>query len=156
MIEIIDVLEKRQYLPFLRSLFSEYAESLEFDLDFQDFEMELSSLPGKYSSPGGALLLALLNGSPVGCVAMHPLSEDIVEMKRLYVNPSFRSFSIGRELAEKLIDLARSSGFSFMRLDTMDTMKSAIALYISLGFREIPPYCYNPIPGALYLELKLD
>ncbi len=156
MLEIIDVLEKRQYLPFLRSLFSEYAESLEFDLDFQDFEMELSSLPGKYSSPGGALLLALLNGSPAGCVAMRPLSEDIVEMKRLYVNPSFRGFSIGRELAEKLIDLARSSGFSFMRLDTMDTMKSAIALYTSLGFREIPPYCYNPIPGAFYLELKLD
>ena len=148
MLEIIDVLEKRQYLPFLKSLFSEYAGSLEFDLDFQDFETELSSLPGKYSSPGGALLLALFKGSPAGCGAMHPCSGDVLEMKRLYVNPYFQGLSIGRKLAEKLIELARSSGFSFIKLDNVVTMTSEIALYNSPGFREIPPHCSNPVPGA--------
>lgn len=81
-------------------------------------------------------------------VAMHPCSGDVLEMKRLYVNPYFQGLSIGRKLAEKLIELARSSGFSFIKLDTVATMTSEIALYNSPGFREIPPHCSNPVPGA--------
>jgi len=42
-----------------------------------------------------------------------------------------------------------------MRLDTVPGMDSARSLYERLGFREIPPYRPNPIPGALFLELEL-
>ena len=76
-------------------------------------------------------------------------------MKRLYVRPRFRGFGLGRALAEALLEQARSAGYSAMLLDTLDDMESARELYETLGFEEIPPYYFNPIPGAHYLKADL-
>ena len=138
-----------------RTLFREYADSLEFDLDFQDFDRELSSLPGAYAEPRGRLLLAFADNRPVGCIALRPLSQEIGEMKRLYVRPGFRRFGLGRVLAETLIENARSIGYTRMRLDTTPSMAAARRLYQTLGFVDIPPYCFNPLEGACYMELEL-
>jgi ribosomal protein S18 acetylase RimI-like enzyme len=156
MLEIIEAVGKDLYLDAVRELFTEYADSLDFDLDFQDFQTELDSLPGKYAPPGGTILLALSDGKAAGCVAMRSLSKEVSEMKRLFIRPQYRGCAMGRELAKAIIDQARSAGYSAMRLDTIDTMGSAISLYRSLGFREIPAYCYNPLPGALFFELNLQ
>ena len=59
-------------------------------------------------------------------------------------------------LWEATIAAARGIGYERMRLDTVPSMARARSLYRALGFTEIPPYCYNPIPGAAFLELTLD
>jgi len=139
-----------------RELFLEYAQSLGFSLCFQSFDKELAELPGDYAPPRGRLLLAQQEGQLAGCVALHPLSNEICEMKRLYLRPQFRGQGLGRKLADAIISEARSIGYTAIRLDTVEpVMKDAVAMYRRLGFQEIAPYCANPIAGALYMELKL-
>jgi len=139
-----------------RELFLEYAQSLGFSLCFQNFDQELAGLPGDYAPPEGRLLLAEYEGLLAGCVALHKLEPGICEMKRLYLRPQFRGKGLGRLLAERIIAGARQIGYRSMRLDTVEpVMKDAVAMYRKLGFKEIAPYCTNPMAGALYMELQL-
>ena len=143
------------YLDEVRMLFEEYEAELDFDLCFQNFQAELDGLPGAYTPPEGCLLLAKHEGRAAGCVALHKLEEGICEMKRLYVRPAFRGRKIGRLLTEAVIGQARGLGYDALRLDTVPSMERAQALYAQLGFREIAPYCLNPIEGAFYMERDL-
>ena len=139
-----------------RELFLEYAQSLGFSLCFQNFDKELAELPGDYAPPAGRLLLAEFDGEIAGCVALHKLDAAICEMKRLYLRPQFRGKGLGRLVAEKIIMEARQIGYERMRLDTVEpVMKDAVAMYRRFGFKEIAPYCPNPNPGVLYMELQL-
>jgi putative acetyltransferase len=102
------------------------------------------------------LFLAEFEGQMAGCVALHPLQAEICEMKRLYLRPSFRGKGLGRVLVERIIAEARQVGYKRMRLDTVEpVMKDAVAMYRKLGFREIAPYCKNPVLGAIYMEVEL-
>ena len=143
-----------------RELMREYARGLGIDLCFQNFEQELAMLPGEYAGPSGRLLLAFVDDEVAGCGAFRALADvdhaNACEMKRLYVRPAFRRFGLGRLLAQALIDDARRAGHSTMLLDTLDDMESARGLYASLGFEEVAPYYYNPIPGAHYLKVDLE
>ena len=146
-------------LEAARHLFVEYADSLGINLDFQDFEHELATLPGDYAAPRGTLLLAIVDGAIAGCCALRPFDAsdypNAAEMKRLYVRKAFRGFGLGRELAEATLNAARERGYDHVLLDTLDDMESARALYTDLGFEEIPPYYHNPMAGAHYLKANL-
>lgn len=147
-------------LDATREIMREYADSLGIDLCFQNFEAELATLPGEYAEPGGALMLAYVDGELAGCGAFRPMADvdyaNACEMKRLYVRRAFRRFGLGRVIAEALMNAAVGAGYSAMLLDTLDDMEAARELYSSLGFETIPPYYYNPIPGAHYLKADLQ
>lgn len=172
-LQLIHVAEPDQ-LEHARRLFQEYADSLPFDLSFQNFEKELADLPGKYAPPSGCIILALDAAlSPLdvgllddwrffdekrvaGCVAMRPIGKSICEMKRLFVRPDFHGVGIGRALVSAIISAAAERGYDRMRLDTAPFMNSAIGLYRKFGFVEIDAYCQNPVEGAIFMELKLQ
>ena len=148
-----------------RALFVEYAAWLDVDLCFQGFAQELATLPGAYAPPAGRLLLAGEPGVAFGCIALRPLEwrddplpdpvPEIGEVKRLYVQPAHRNGGWGHRLAAALVDEARTIGYRELKLDTLEWMTAARALYARLGFRECPPYYRNPLPGVVYMARTL-
>lgn len=140
----------------VRRLFQAYAQSLDFSLCFQGFDEELAGLPGKYAADSrGALLLAKVGGAAVGVVGLRDLGDGIAEMKRLYIDPAGRGHNFGRALTDAVLVEARRFGYHALRLDTFPSMVAANRIYDALGFRDIPPYYDNPLPGARYRELDL-
>jgi putative acetyltransferase len=151
-------------MAFARELFVEYATWLKVDLCFQDFDRELATLPGAYAPPRGRLLLAGEPGEAFACIALRPLVPDaalplsagsVGEVKRLYVRPAARNEGWGGRLVTMLVDEARTIGYAELKLDTLDWMDSARALYAKHGFRECAAYYVNPLPGAVYMALLL-
>ena len=144
------------HLDEIGQLFREYANSLEIDLCFQDFEQELESLPGKYAEPEGRLYIAYLDDKVAGCIALRRYDQNSAELKRLYIRNGYRGLSISKRLIQRILQDALDIGYQSILLDTLDTMKPAINLYSSFGFEEIESYYDNPIEGAKYFKLDLS
>ena len=145
---------RRHVLDMLRA----YEASLPISLDFQDFEAELAAFPGEYEPPEGGIILAVTDDGLqdlLGMVCIRRLDEDCCEMKRLFVSDQARGLGLGHRLAGASMTRAKALGYHCMRLDTLATMKPAISLYRSLGFREIGNYNGNPIAGSLFFERLL-
>jgi GNAT superfamily N-acetyltransferase len=151
--------ESQGDLLAVRELFLDYQADIGIDLCFQGFADELAGLPGEYAPPSGALLLALVDGAPAGCVALRPMPNtdhlNACEMKRLFVRRAFRGFGLGRLLVERIMTQGHLAGYTTMLLDTLSDMETARALYQEAGFVEIAPYYHNPLPGAHYLKAEL-
>jgi GNAT superfamily N-acetyltransferase len=154
MFEIVRATTPSQ-IQTIRDLFREYETFLQVDLCFQHFEEELASLPGKYAPPQGTLLLASTAGQAAGCVAMRPLAQGICEMKRLYVRAPHLGRGLGKKLALRVVERAKTAGYARMRLDTLEKLRPALSLYTGLGFQTCMPYYENPLPGVIYMEKPL-
>ncbi|GAB2775674.1 N-acetyltransferase [Rhabdobacter roseus] len=139
-------------------LFKEYAASLDFGLDFQNFDDELEILPTMYGPPTGRLYLVALEDTYVGCVGLRRIENEYTcEIKRMYLRPDHRGLGIGKALLTKTLEVARQMGYKTIKLDTIGyKMPSAVGLYQAMGFRETAPYNYNPYEGVLYFEKELE
>lgn len=140
-----------------RRLMLDYAARLGVDLCFQGFDREMATLPGVYAPPRGAILLARDGGgSALGCVALRPLAEaGVCEMKRLYVAPAGRGRGVGRGLVEALLREADRIGYREMRLDTLPSMREALALYRDFGFEPCAAYYATPLAETVFLSRRL-
>ena len=94
--------------------------------------------------PRGRLLIARLDGAPVGCGAIRELAPGALEIKRMWVAPSARGLGIGRDLLEALERIARRRRARLIRLDTHATLNEALRLYCKAGYRRIARYNDNP------------
>lgn len=143
-------------LEAARGLFRAYAASLPIDLGYQDFETEVTTLPGKYGPPAGALLLARdPTGAAIGCVGLKPLTGGCCEMKRLYVDPAARGLGLGRALMNAVVAEAERLDYAEIRLDTLPTMRAAIAMYRAAGFVPVARYYDTAPAGTLFLGRRL-
>lgn len=158
MIRLVSV-QSAEHLEDVRQLFREYEKNIGVDLCFQNFAEEVKQLPGAYSEPHGALLLAIYEDKPAACCALRPAQQvpyaHAGELKRLFVRPGFRGKGIARKLVTEVLRRATDKGYECVVLDTLQTMSEAQTLYRALGFEEIPAYYENPKAGTKYMKLDL-
>ena len=93
--------------------------------------------------PDGAFVVVRENGGVVAGGGVRRLDEGVAEIKRMYVVPSARGRGHGRRLLEGLEAAAADLGYRRIRLDTAQSMTTAVALYRSAGYRDIPDYNGN-------------
>jgi len=156
--EILELGEAHEWEP-ARTLLKEYLNSLPIDAGFLNIDREVAALPGEYGAARGGFWLARVQATWAGCCALTPLDgtnyANACELRRLYVRPAMRQQNLGLMLTERALDRARMHGYTHVLLDTLSDMEAARALYQGLGFKEIPPYYFNPLPGAHYLMATL-
>lgn len=133
-------------------LFKEYANAIDFDAGFKNFQAELTSLKTRYAAPDGCLLLAYKNNKAVGCIAVLKMKPGIAELKRFYVQPDFRRFKIGAKLLELAISNARQLQFHYLRLEVISSLTKAKELCQSFGFYLIEPYQDVALEDKAYME----
>jgi putative acetyltransferase len=151
----VRIVESPDDLAAVRDLWREYWKSIDLPDDFQGFGEELRGLPGKYGEHGGALLIAWIEGTPAGTIALRRLSDRAGEVKRLYLRPQFRGRGLGRHLVEQVIAHARAVGYETLFADTLPIMTDALSLYAKMGFETTGAYTADPTPGAIFLKLRL-
>ncbi len=149
-----NIVESPQDFEIARELFKEYADSLGFDLGFQNFEKELQDIHVQYHKPEGGLILVLDGeGKAAGCVGVRRWDDETSELKRMYIRDAYRGKGLGKTLLQNALTISKALAYKKMRLDTLGSMKSAIALYNAAGFYEIEPYNYNPNEDVKYYEI---
>jgi GNAT superfamily N-acetyltransferase len=142
-------------LAAARDLIREHIEANSQAHDAAATASLLAALPAPYVPPTGGIWLAWDGAEAAGCVALHALTPDIAEVKRMYVRPASRGRGIARALGERVIAEARGLGYERLRLGTLTTMLAAQSLYASLGFEPIPPYRSVELGDTLFYELDL-
>ena len=138
-------------MTVVKELFQEYADFLNVDLCFQNFDEEMATFPDVYE----VLFLARVDGEAAAAIGLKNLGKGVCEMKRLYARPQYQGLGLGGQLCDRLVEEARFRGYCTMRLDTLQRLEAAIALYRKRGFVEIEQYCENPEEDVIYMELTL-
>lgn len=148
----------REYVEWCRERYRDDPWLVEMAFGYQSLDIELDKLPTAFGPPNGKTLLAIDGDEIQGAVAYRRLSDDVCEMKRMFVPSRFQGRALGRRLCDALIDQASADGFSLMRLDTSRDMAEAISLYRSAGFVACAPYVDYPDrlkPMILFMERSL-
>ena len=148
-------IETEQEIAGAKRLIVEYIRWLNQDLSFQNIDDELSSFPRKYSEPEGSFIVAVDGNTVVGCVGIKNLGNRACEMKRLFVADDYKGRGIGKQLVAKMIEEAEQKQYACIRLDTLNTMETALKIYADSGFVEIEPYYNNPHDKVVYMEKVL-
>ena len=127
-------------LEYLTWTIAQTKQVLGEDVDVEVMLANSMSKLDSYMPPDGQLLLASLEGIPVGVVFLKKLREDACEVKRMYVRPGYRGKKIGYKLLDQLIINAKNAGYQSILLDSGRFMSQAHALYRSVGFKDIERY----------------
>ncbi len=114
----------------------------------------------KFLPSNGRLILAFIDNKTFGIGCLKSINNEIGEIKRMYVDSSFRKIGAGRAILQGLLNAAKESGYKKVRLDSPKFMEAAHSLYRSFGFRDIPVYEEVEIPEEfrqylLFMEIDL-
>ncbi|MEM7298486.1 MAG: GNAT family N-acetyltransferase [Bacteroidota bacterium] len=141
------------YRQAFRDLNYEWIEKY-FAVEESDRKM-LENPQGYIIDKGGAVLIALLNGEPVGTCALIKMDDEKYELAKMAVSPKAQGKKIGYLLGEATLEKARELGGKMVYLETNSSLTPAINLYKKLGFSDT---CGNDSPYSrcdVQMEIEL-
>ena len=98
---------------------------------------------GEMVPPDGLFVVVYEDGTAIAGGGLRRLGDDVAEIKRMFVVPAARGRGLGRRVLDELEAAAAELGYRRLRLDTAQSMTTAIALYRGAGYRDIPDYNGN-------------
>jgi GNAT superfamily N-acetyltransferase len=157
---VLTPVEFRPFAPGDEAAFRELNEAWiasHFEVEDKDWEV-LNDPVGHILRPGGALLMAVQDGVPIGTCALLAMGDGAFEVAKMTVAEEYRGLGIGKKLLAHVIEYAESKGARRLYLETNSKLANAVHLYESLGFRHLPAERIVPSPYAranVYMELWL-
>ena len=136
-------------------LFNEYAQWLNIDLCFQNFDKELQQLSIMYAATSGGIVLCKKDNDFIGCSAIRKIDTTSCELKRMWVQLPYQKLGIGETLLKECIALAKKLNYKEILLDTLKRLQPAIKLYKKYNFIETEAYYKNPNNDVVYMKLVL-
>lgn len=113
-------------------------------------------VPYNYSDSVTDVLIAYIDGVPVGCAGLRRHSNSDAELKRVWVEPEYRSQHIATDLIGQIEEKARKQGFKRIVLQTREKMRNAVKLYRKRGYKQIENYPpYDKLDGAVCYSKEL-
>ena len=107
----------------------------------------------EFDSPDGAFVVLLLDGETVAGAGLRRLDTRTAEVKRMWTAPLHRRQGRARTVLAALEDAARAMSYTRIRLETGPAQPEAVALYLSLGYQQIPVYGRHELAVAFEREL---
>ena len=98
-------------------------------------DIEQLSHPERVLEAGGRIFLAEADGRPVGMLMLEPFGSGVAEPFKFGVLEAYRNRGMGRALMEAAIDAARAMGVRTLVLTSHHSLKAALHIYESYGFR---------------------
>ncbi|WP_346318228.1 GNAT family N-acetyltransferase [Chitinophaga sp. YIM B06452] len=107
---------------------------------------------------GGAIIVALYNGEPVGVCALIKMDDPHYdfELAKMAVSPAAQGKNIGWLLGRAIIEKARALGASSLYLESNTILKPAINLYHKLGFQKVAGHVSPYERCNIQMELRLE
>lgn len=150
-VEIIDYTP--QYKDDFKRLNVEWISDY-FALEAPDVEM-LNDPEGYILSKGGKIFFAQYGDSIIGTCSLLKLSDTVYELVKMGVSPQYQGLGAGKKLGQKVIEEAKKLGCTYLYLESNKRLKSALAIYKSLGFVEVPmgetPYARADFKAEMHL-----
>ncbi|MGG5373261.1 GNAT family N-acetyltransferase [Enterococcus sp. AZ196] len=137
--EIVKYKENSQHLAELVDLIN-YCQNIEADLDIKMAEQsDVFNIKSYYQDNNGEFWIALKENRVVGSIALLPINNEVVVLKKFFTYPEFRGdpIRLGAQLFETFLQYALNADFNRVVLDTPENEKRSHFFYEKNGFRQI-------------------
>jgi GNAT superfamily N-acetyltransferase len=115
--------------PDLRDAFEVYIE--------RALAEEIDRISAYYDERDGGFWVAVKGDKVVGTFGLERASDDAMQLRRMYVDPSARRQGIARRMLQFAEDECRNRNVPRLQLSTLEIQQAALALYRNAGYRLI-------------------
>ena len=103
----------------------------------EETDQDLCDVQAAYISSGGAFRVLVLEGQIIGMYGLYRENAEVVELRKMYLEPGYKGQGHGKHLMQDALDQARALGFNSMVLETNTCLFEAVELYRQFGFVEV-------------------